>query len=156
MSHPRGGIKDTTPILGRMDHRLFPNDLRHMKLALADYCIDCEQDPGDLTMSPQLLCSIMPYLQLQSDAWLAMTLSEMNLNRTAIKGFYDCIRNQLADIDSLKEKIKETKEDQALCQAMEQKQEPAQSPPPKKEPPPPAPTPKNDDASPAPPKKSPP
>ena len=119
MSITRGSIKDTTSILARLDHRLFPNDLRHMKLALVDYCIDAELDPGDISMSVQLLEHLLPLIQLQNDSWIPLTISELNLNKAAIRSFYDCIRHQLSDLDRLREKISEAKEDRDLCQAID-------------------------------------
>jgi len=80
MNRIRSGIRDTTTILARLDHRLFPNDLRHMKLALVDYCIDADLDPADIPMSIQLLEHLLPLVQIQNDAWVPMTLSDLSLN----------------------------------------------------------------------------
>ena len=115
MTTPRGGIKESTSILTRIDNRLFPNDLRHIKLALVDHCIDADIDPSELTISVQLLDQLLPHIQLQNDAWLPMSKCDLNTSKVAIKGFYDCVRHQLNDLEKLKEKIQEAKEDQDLC-----------------------------------------
>ena len=78
MANTRHGIKDTTIVTARMDHRLFPNDLRHIKLALVDHCIERDEDPSDLLVSIQLLENLLPLVQLQNDAWLPLTKSELN------------------------------------------------------------------------------
>jgi len=156
MSHPRGPIKDTTPILGRIDHRLFPNDLRHIKLALVDHCIDSDLDPGDLTVSLQLMEQLLPLVQLQNDAWLALTKSDLNTKSVALKGFYDCIRNQLGNSDSLREKIQESKEDRELCLVIDQKNDSEPITHSAKDNTPTAPSHKSEAPTPAPPKKSPP
>ena len=85
-----------------------------------------------------------------------MNLSDINTSKTAMKGFYDCVRLQLGNPDQLSERIKEAKEDKVLCEMIEPKNQAVQHEKPKAEPDQTPQPPKSEPPQPQPPKKSPP
>ena len=88
---PRGGFKESTPILQRIEHRLFPNDIRHIKLGVVDYLVETDIDPTNLTCSIRLLQELLPYIQIQNDSWVGMNKSDINTTTVAMKNFYDIV-----------------------------------------------------------------
>ena len=60
-----------------------------------------------------------------------MNLSDINVAKPAMKAFADCVRIQIQDPERLKERIKDVRDDKALCEMIEPKNQAIQHETPK-------------------------
>ena len=100
-----------TPIKDRLQERLKPTDIMIVKQALYGFLAKNDPEIKKVKFDNIPLERLLPHLQEFSQSWETVDKNDFNCSFGAINSLYHTIRNQFKNLDTLKKRIQEHKEE---------------------------------------------
>ena len=94
----------------RLGRPLKSGDASAIKQALIDFLVDTGTVIDKFKVEVEFLAELVPYL-CNFSSWKNIEEEDMVLSNIAIRGLYDCLRNQFQSVNALKRKVADAREE---------------------------------------------